>query len=311
MSEASTFYYFAYGLQIRSEIALPELGRSDTDGTPEGREPDLDIVLRPMDQPMPTLDDTGAGIFITAEEIRYTLEYIGSFIIRGGNRVIVEPSPQVSEENLVLYVLGPVLGAALHQRGLLLLHGSAMSTRGSAVAFLGNSGKGKSTTAAALYARGYRLLTDDVVAIDYSGSMPMVLPAMPRIKLRPESAVAVGYDPGAMPAFHSEDRRRECAATEGYLRTPLPLCCIYVFDEDTPQRIERLSAQQAFLEVTRHAYPEFVTLLESACPEFLRFHHRARLVGQLPISSLKREFTLSALPGLIELIEKDMDQYLS
>ncbi|HVH44487.1 MAG TPA: hypothetical protein VM925_19170 [Labilithrix sp.] len=50
--------------------------------------------------------------------------------------------------------------------GRLGMHGAAVSVDGKAVVFLGRSGAGKSTFAAAMCARGAALLADDAVAID-------------------------------------------------------------------------------------------------------------------------------------------------
>ena len=59
---------------------------------------------------------------------------------------------------------------------------------GSAVAFLGDSGFGKSTLAAALLRKGYPLLTDDVMVLSFKGQDVLAHPSLARIKLTPESA---------------------------------------------------------------------------------------------------------------------------
>ena len=51
------------------------------------------------------------------------------------------------------------------QRKVLPLHGSAIAINGKAYAIIGDSGAGKSTLALAFLNRGYRLLTDDVIAV--------------------------------------------------------------------------------------------------------------------------------------------------
>ena len=72
----------------------------------------------------------------------------------------------------------------LQQRGYLVLHASAVAAGGTAVAFLGHAGWGKSTTAAALYAQGYGLVTDDVLAVEMSSGRLMVPPGEPLVLRR-------------------------------------------------------------------------------------------------------------------------------
>lgn len=54
-----------------------------------------------------------------------------------------------------------------HLQGRISLHGSAVAVRGRAIVFLGRSGAGKSTAAAAACAKGAELLADDAVALDF------------------------------------------------------------------------------------------------------------------------------------------------
>lgn len=62
-------------------------------------------------------------------------------------------------------LIGIGMGLLLHRRGVLCLHGSALSISGRTIALLGESGAGKSTAAAALVRVGAVLISDDVVAL--------------------------------------------------------------------------------------------------------------------------------------------------
>ena len=63
------------------------------------------------------------------------------------------------------FLAGTVLALAWRLRGELCLHASAVSIGGRAVLFVGESGAGKSTIAAALAVRGHRVIADDLVVI--------------------------------------------------------------------------------------------------------------------------------------------------
>ena len=75
---------------------------------------------------------------------------------------------EADEDKIRLYILGTCMGALLMQRKILPLHGSAIAIDGKAYAFVGDSGAGKSTLASAFLSKGYKLLSDDVIAVSLS-----------------------------------------------------------------------------------------------------------------------------------------------
>ena len=95
---------------------------------------------------------------------------------------------RASLESFTVYFLGQVLSFSLLARGIEPLHGSAVVVDGSAIVFLGACGAGKSTLAAAMIARGYPAITDDVVVLRPSEKGWVVEPGIPRIKLFPATA---------------------------------------------------------------------------------------------------------------------------
>jgi len=68
-----------------------------------------------------------------------------------------------SIESLQVYLLGHALSFALVKQGFEPLHATAVVIEGKAIAFLGDSGFGKSTLAAAFLDAGHTLLTDDLL----------------------------------------------------------------------------------------------------------------------------------------------------
>jgi hypothetical protein len=307
-----TFDYFAYGLNIRSEIRLPDMEHRAMADPANISTPDIEIYRDIISQ-WPELDALGNGFWGTENEACYVDLNVGAFLVRNGQEIIVDLTTNVEESVLMMYLLGPVLGMALHQRNCLLLHGSAIAVDDGAVVFLGNSGSGKSTTAAALYARGYPLISDEMIAIDMNGiDGPSIRPAVPRIKLCPKSASTIGYDPATLSAYHDYDirSRRECVATDGFLDTNLPIRRIYVFKTNEQQRIEYLSAKEGMMELVKHAYPEFATLLEGTGPSAIRFHYRIQLAKAAPVCCLNRKFSLNALSDLVDLIEADFSKLM-
>ncbi len=87
------------------------------------------------------------------DEVHLHWHSVATFLVREGRLVTVDPAPGIDQGTLRIFLLGPVLAALLRQRGYLVLHASAVAYSGGAAAFLGLSGRGKSTLAAALHAR--------------------------------------------------------------------------------------------------------------------------------------------------------------
>ena len=81
------------------------------------------------------------------------------------------------------------------QRKVLPLHGSVVAINGKAYAFIGDSGVGKSTLASAFLAKGYELLSDDVIAVSLNQeNCPIINPSYPQQKLWQESLNAFGME---------------------------------------------------------------------------------------------------------------------
>src|SRR5215218_6629728 len=160
--------------------------------------------------PLEILEE-GWGHFSPAPKEDYLFwQNVGSFLVLGGRTIVVDPSPAADERILRLFVLGPVLAMLLCQRGYLLLHASAVAVADEAVLFLGSAGWGKSTMAAALHARGYRLATDDVAVLQVGERCPMLLPSFPQLRLWPEALASLGDDPEKLPQCNPLFEKRAC-----------------------------------------------------------------------------------------------------
>jgi hypothetical protein len=183
------------------------------------------------------------------------------------------------------------------------LHASAVAVEDGAVAFLGDCGSGKSTTAGVLHAHGYAVVADDVTAIQIDQVRPMVQPGYPQLKLWPSVAAALGYSPETLPRLHAQLEKRAFLATRGFQHRPLPLRRIYVLAEGLSQDIERLRPQEALVELVRHSYGIHWLQTTNASSHFL---HCARLTKNVTTCRLRRPQSLSALPDLARMVEEDL-----
>lgn len=291
--------YVAYGLGIQSVLPLPEL-------MPGEAAADVVVRLRKVDRLPPEAISAGAYSQATLEEVYLFWQEVGAFLVRSGHEIIVEPAPGVDERVLRLFVLGPALAVLLHQRGWLVLHASAVAIDGETVAFLGGRGWGKSTTAAALHARGHGIVADDVTAVRLDTGHPMVSPSFPQLKLWPEVAVSsLGDDLQALPRLHPDREKRARPVARSFPSASLPLKRIYVLGEGESQRIEPLRPQEALVELVRHSYVSLLLQTTEASSHFLQC---SSVVRNVPVLNLRRPRSLPALSDLARLVEEDLAQ---
>ena len=194
--------YRVYGLNVHSEIELPELVTADESA-------ELTIRFGSVEHLPEDADQQAHAIWVTDSETCLTYSGIGAFLIRNGNEIIMDIVPTVEERVIRLAVLGPSLSVALHQRGLLVLHSSAVAIAGAAVGFMAHSGGGKSSLAAALHARGHQVIADDLAVVQFNQNQkPALLPGFPQLKLWPEAAMTVGQDPDTLARLHPNMEKR-------------------------------------------------------------------------------------------------------
>lgn len=88
------------------------------------------------------------------------------FYVENGTKILYERPENVTNREVLLFLLGSTWGALCYQRDLLPLHASAVVHGEDVYAFTGQSGAGKSTLSAALSKRGHDFFSDDVLIID-------------------------------------------------------------------------------------------------------------------------------------------------
>lgn len=107
-------------------------------------------------------------------------------------------------------LLDRVIPMMLGQQGYQILHASAVRLKnGKVVAFVGDSGQGKSTLAASLASVGAQLLTDDCLMVRIESGEVKVIPSYKGLRLKDDSAYALLGEAG-IPGSVSEttDKKR-------------------------------------------------------------------------------------------------------
>lgn len=246
--------YQVYGLTLEADFPLPELSAADSGPT----------VLRVRRAAVPVSGDVVRSSESWLERLPEggtlnVFEGVGRYLVRE-SEIVIDPLPDADEDLVRHLLLGPVLAQVLWQRGIFALHASVVGVGGRYVAFVGPSGEGKSTIAAALHGRGHELVCDDVAALALDDQV-RVRPGFPRIRLHPDVLAQLGEAPEAHARVHGElDKRLLPAAA--FATGSVTLSRVYVLCTGAELSVEPLSQRDAMMELMRHTYyPEqFVAL---------------------------------------------------
>ena len=295
------YKYRAYGLGIHSTVPLPEL-------VPLAEaQHDVSIRLGPLHSHFRDLNRETTFRF--SENSAYLhWEGLGAFEVNGGKEIVIDPTHGADEDLVRLPLLGVVIAVLLHQRGFLVLHASAVSLGGGAVVFMAGKGAGKSTIAAALYARGHHLIADDVVAMTFSDAGPVVVPGIPLLKLWPDAAASsLGDDPQMLPRIAAHTDKRARRVFSGFSEHGTPLEGICALSRGPEPRLRRLAPRAAIMRLIANSYASrFGKHLLAGDAAALHLNRCGRLVESVPVYELERPDSLQSLSRTAELLEESM-----
>ncbi|MCW6035889.1 hypothetical protein K4A83_06335 [Spirulina subsalsa FACHB-351] len=221
--------------------------------------------------------------------------------------------PPLTLEDAATYLLGPILGFILRLKGLICLHASAVAIGNQAIAFLGSSGAGKSTTAAAFAQQGYPILADDVVVLTPHQPQFLVQPAYPRLRLWSESVQHLYGSPEHLPRIvpsHPTWHKQYLDLTQpGYQfqPNPLPLKAIYHLqprsDQDHAPYLTSASLRDHLITLVTNTYTNYLLDKPQRQQEFILLHELLKMTLVKKITPHKHP---ERLPQLLELILADL-----
>ena len=290
-------HYRAFSLEIESQLRLPELQSS-------GAKSEVSIRLGSVCSPA-TSGPSGRSFAVDQDGVHMFWEKAGSFLMRNGIEIIIRPYEGAEEALLRIVTLGPGIATILQQRGLLVLHASAVVIGGKAVAFVGWKGQGKSTTAASLFSRGCPLLTDDLLALNGNdGKRVLAHPGFPQFKLWPDSAKsALAEAPDAMPKLMPDTEKRVKAVVDGFATEPAPLVAIYVLTGGSELAMHRLSPQETFKEIVSNTFcARYGSRVFEGQIGTDHLRSAGRIVANVPVFRFVKPNSLARLDSLADFV---------
>lgn len=303
--------YSLYGITVRSRWRLPFAA------APPGSAPAIDIVPGEAEAFRAAAelvrgrggetDWFTSGPLPGGEHYLRWEDLFECIVSAAGERIACRPLEAATYEAFHTYLLGQALSFALLKQGVESIHATAVVVDGAAVAFLGNSGHGKSSLAAAFLAAGHPLLTDDLLVAERRNGHLVGQPGPPRIKLFPEVARRFfGSRAEGVPMNPLTEKLILPLPPEA-CSGPVPLRAMYVLAAPAGPHpdgvlIQPLSGRAAFMELSSNTYN--ARLLDSARLRN-QFQAAARLAEAVPVRRLSFPRSLDLLHRVRERIVAD------
>ncbi|MGH4119451.1 hypothetical protein [Clostridium sp.] len=231
------YFYRAFGLNIASDIYLPELMKLECKDECEG---DVNIYLDRVPEEVSESISDNEYFKISKNELLFNVDGVAKYYIVNGKTIIVEPDTQANNNSVKLFILGSALGVLLIQRDIIPIHGSAVVINGKCVVFTGASGAGKSTISSALRKMGHVFLADDISAVTFNEEgIPLVQPAYPQQKLWSDSLEVMGVDSNKLLKVYDDDEDKYAVKVDkGYSSGPVPISAIFELSQEECTGVE-------------------------------------------------------------------------
>jgi HPr Serine kinase C-terminal domain len=296
---STTYRYYGFGIDFQSAIPIPEM----REGTAGHAEP---VAIRIASAPCPKhLVHIEKGVAAGPRDFWMDVPGVARLHVANGATISVDPASGTSIGDIRSYLLGSAMGALLHQRGLLPLHASAVEIAGSALAFCGASGAGKSSLALHLVKRGHRLLSDDICAIDIASNEAQLFPGLINLKLWRESLESAGerhqgLQP-VLPGFHKY--KMPVPAIADYRHYTLGgIAVLANVDKGEPHVIPMLGVPGLSALVSNTFRGQLILPMDQ---QQRHFDHCIAVAARTRIVRLDRPWSLSAMNATCALIESE------
>jgi len=303
-------HYYAFGLKVTSDWALPCSQRvQPTFATLEFRKQQAAFFAARVPRALRSQDPARIHYHDLEDGSRY-LKWRGvfEFLISPDSQVVfghsLDGAPAAAFRS---YMLGHVFSYALLGFGIETFHATCVVVDGEAIAFLGDSARGKSTLAAAFLADGAELVTDDFLVLGREGKGYIAYPGLPRIKLYRSMSKHLlparkgqRFTPGRVPKYLYP---MEPVTKPQPLRAFYSLVSPDAIKSQTEVRIEALAPRQAYLEITENTFNVRVQTRERLESQF---RWATEVVTRVPVKRLSYPRTLKVLPEVIAAVRADL-----
>ena len=191
-----------------------------------------------------------------------------------------------------------------------MVHASAVSIDDQPVAFIGETGYGKSTLAAAFRQQGAPMLADDCIRLDLENRHVTLTPFDAGPRLWPDSLEALfATAPALAPMAYYSSKKRLASGSET-INTVLPLKAVFILEDpdacknNSQINISPISKQNALMNLIKQSFQLDVTDQKK---NIALFDSMADMTQHLPAYSLCYPRNYSLLPEVQHEITEWID----
>ncbi len=296
-------YYKAFGINIASELPFKELEQGKANSQ---------VKISFAQVPGMLENPQSKGVRFEAKQGLFLLKIdnVANYLVKDGKEIFIEKNnSSVADNEIRLFLLGPVMGALLIQRGLLPIHGSAIENAGSAIVFSGIPGAGKSTLAAAYLNTGNCVISDDISVINLNANnVPMIYPGFPQMKLWADAIRYFGSDQQSKRILREGIQKFGIPVNNGYYNQPLPVKKIYILGTHNQPNfiLNPLKGIDKFNTLKNNTYRwQFLKGLGKTKEHFSLL---SKLAEYVDVARIMRPIDSFKIKELMELIDNDLKQ---
>ena len=296
------FFYWAYRLEIVSELEFPEM-------YPYGvKKPDLEIKFGKVPAVL-----TGPEVIAKEKFFISPTEYlihlpICSYYVKEGASITIELRENADLPSVRLFLLTNAMAAVLHQRNKVALHAGAIQTEKGLVVICGESGAGKSTTISALQQKGYKIFVDDVLVLERAGAKVVGVAAYPTLKLWDDTIekLALGVIPEEQKLRESVNKYR-VSFQEDFTTKMIPVYKLFYLrnvEATTSIEVIKKDGLEAFKILYSQLYR--TSMINNTKSQAILFERLNQVVNQTNLIEVARPLDGNSIEELVQIIEKEI-----
>lgn len=306
IKENLSYYYKLYGLNIKSDFYLEELSHSEHKSLDNI---DVNIICGKCPKTLDNIKVSNYYYTVCENEAMFSPDECGTFYIKDGNTIIIEPIDNCNYQHLKAYLFSRSFAILMFQRNTVALHGSSIIFGDKAYAFCGHSGAGKSSLSAALTLKGYNLLSDDLSVLAFDkNNKPLIHSGFSHNKLCEDTMKHFNISSENLVKVDNFANKYAIPSLKTFVNTTFPLSVLielnidYKNTYDNNVHLEEIHGQEKLQIVFRNIFRYQLLDDVGFKPQYLK--QCLNIVKNIRIFKLTRPDKLFTLDKQIELIEK-------